>query len=189
MKISAFFSISLLAAAAVAQPVIVDKEFKDHFKEDFKLHTKSAIAEKIHDATADMASKILRDSMDLSWQIKMPDFDRMINSEINTKLDLAFQKRFNLPFEYQVRAGNDASAREESFYRRGTGALDNREWDRAAQSFSMAASFAGPRADGALYWKAYSLNKLGRRSASGWTGAPSASRIAQPELRRAARVC
>ena len=163
MKISAFFSISLLAAAAVAQPVIVDKEFKDHFKEDFKLHTKSVIAEKIHEATADMASKIARDSMDLSWQIKMPDFDRMINSEINSKLDLAFQKRFNLPFEYQVRAGNDASAREESFYRRGTGALDNREWDRAAQSFSMAASFAGPRADGALYWKAYSLNKLGRR--------------------------
>ena len=109
-----------------------------------------------------MASKHAFDAMDLSWQIKtphikMPDFDRMINTEINTKLDLAFQHRLNLPFEYQVRAGNEAAAREESFYRRGTGAMDERDWDRAAQSFSMAASFAGPRADGALYWKADSL--------------------------------
>jgi len=47
-------------------------------------------------------------------------------------------------------------------YERGLGALDQRHWDEALQAFTKAAS-SGDRADGALYWKAYALNKLGRR--------------------------
>jgi HEAT repeat protein len=40
-------------------------------------------------------------------------------------------------------------------------ALEAREWARAAELFQEAA--AGSRAEGALYWKAYAFNKLGRR--------------------------
>ncbi|MFN7996145.1 MAG: HEAT repeat domain-containing protein [Bryobacteraceae bacterium] len=48
-------------------------------------------------------------------------------------------------------------------YTRGQSALDARRWDEAVAAFSEAAADNGSRADGALYWKAYALNKLGRR--------------------------
>jgi tetratricopeptide (TPR) repeat protein len=48
-------------------------------------------------------------------------------------------------------------------YERGQTALDRHRWDEALADFTQAASQAGSRADGALYWKAYTLNKLGRR--------------------------
>src|SRR5258707_9706611 len=40
---------------------------------------------------------------------------------------------------------------------------DRSRWDQAGDNFSEAAARGGARADGALYWKAYALNKLGRR--------------------------
>jgi hypothetical protein len=48
-------------------------------------------------------------------------------------------------------------------YEVGQMALDRRRWDEAAQIFGQIAAKGDPRADGALYWKAYALNKLGRR--------------------------
>jgi hypothetical protein len=48
-------------------------------------------------------------------------------------------------------------------YQRGQRALDSRNWDEALQSFTQVAGSGGTRADGALYWKAYALAKLGRR--------------------------
>ena len=36
-------------------------------------------------------------------------------------------------------------------------------WDEALNDFTQAAATGGARADGALYWKAYVLNKLSRR--------------------------
>ncbi|HEX7088377.1 MAG TPA: HEAT repeat domain-containing protein [Vicinamibacterales bacterium] len=57
---------------------------------------------------------------------------------------------------------NDAAA----LYQRGTEALDRGEFDLAAESFAAAAKLQGDRADGALYWQAYALNKGGRRAAA-----------------------
>ena len=55
-------------------------------------------------------------------------------------------------------------AREEEAYQRGTQALDEKRWERALEAFDQVAAQSGRRADGALYWKAYSLSKLGRRA-------------------------
>jgi hypothetical protein len=52
---------------------------------------------------------------------------------------------------------------EDHEYEQGQRALDNRRWDEALQQFTAVASGKGSRADGALYWKAYVLNKLNRR--------------------------
>ena len=52
--------------------------------------------------------------------------------------------------------GNDA-------YQRGTSSLDKRDWEKAVARFSEAIQKKSTRPDGALYWKAYALNKLGRR--------------------------
>jgi len=48
-------------------------------------------------------------------------------------------------------------------YERGQRALDSRNWDEALDRFTEAAGSGGSRADGAFYWKAYALAKLGRR--------------------------
>jgi HEAT repeat protein len=55
------------------------------------------------------------------------------------------------------------AAQGERDYERGQRALDGRRWDEAVAAFEKAAERGGSRADAALYWKAWSLNRLGRR--------------------------
>lgn len=61
-------------------------------------------------------------------------------------------------------SGQAANGREEELYKDGTDYLNDNQWQQAADKFSQVASMKGRRADAALYWKAYSLNKAGRRS-------------------------
>lgn len=71
---------------------------------------------------------------------------------------------FEMPEAESFLAQTAATNREEGrLYRKGQAALDARRWDEAVQAFGEAASEKGPRSDGALYWKAFALNKLGRR--------------------------
>ncbi len=53
----------------------------------------------------------------------------------------------------------EAQARE---YELGSNDLDNRQWEKAIEHFNKVPKDSS-RADAALYWKAYALNKLGRR--------------------------
>jgi TolA-binding protein len=53
---------------------------------------------------------------------------------------------------------------EDRFYDCGRRAIDESQWDRAVDYFTRAAAVKGDRADGALYWKAYSQNRLGQRA-------------------------
>jgi HEAT repeat protein len=55
-------------------------------------------------------------------------------------------------------------SREDEAYERGTEALDEEEWGRALEAFESVIRMAGRKADAALYWKAYTLNKAGRAS-------------------------
>ena len=48
-------------------------------------------------------------------------------------------------------------------YQKGKAAIDARRWDEAVEAFTDVIANNGANADGALYWKAYALNKLGRR--------------------------
>ncbi len=54
--------------------------------------------------------------------------------------------------------------REEELYDDATEAIDEGQWDKAAEKFAQVAAMKGKKADGALYWKAYAENKAGRRS-------------------------
>jgi hypothetical protein len=95
-------------------------------------------------------------------------------------LDLGFDFSFGPAFQNQmaqIRAQADQiRAQAENFkyfprpgrgddatYSAGQRALDRSQWDEALGDFNRVASSGGSRADGALYWKAYALNKLGRR--------------------------
>ena len=52
---------------------------------------------------------------------------------------------------------------EERLYRRGAEYLDKREWEKAIEEFDKVIERKAAKADGAYYWKAYGLSKLGRR--------------------------
>ena len=52
---------------------------------------------------------------------------------------------------------------DDRLYDAGQRALEQRRWDEALEDFNQVSARAGARADGAWYWKAYTLNKLGRR--------------------------
>jgi HEAT repeat protein len=55
------------------------------------------------------------------------------------------------------------SEREADLYEEGTDAIDDEEWEEAVRVFSKCAELRGKRADGALYWTAYALNKQGQK--------------------------
>jgi HEAT repeat protein len=52
---------------------------------------------------------------------------------------------------------------EEQLYKDGTNHLNESQWQQAVETFSEVAAMKGRRADAALYWKAYALNKAGQR--------------------------
>ena len=64
-------------------------------------------------------------------------------------------------FQLQFQSRGRGEEKADRHYERGQRALDKRDWAEAVDSFSEAAAGKG-RADGALYWKAYALTKLGR---------------------------
>jgi tetratricopeptide (TPR) repeat protein len=56
-----------------------------------------------------------------------------------------------------------ANAHEDELYNDATSALNDEEFDDAAQKFDQVARMHGRKADAGLYWKAYALNKAGNK--------------------------
>jgi HEAT repeat protein len=59
--------------------------------------------------------------------------------------------------------GRGTSGKFDGDYDNGTLALDDHKYAEAVQRFDAVINSKSQRADGALYWKAYALNRLGRR--------------------------
>jgi tetratricopeptide (TPR) repeat protein len=80
-------------------------------------------------------------------------------------MDFAFNYNFNTPmaFAQNMTIGARQKMNDDRWYDNGLRALDSHRWDEALEDFNQVASHAGPRADGGWYWKAYTLNRLGRR--------------------------
>jgi tetratricopeptide (TPR) repeat protein len=74
-----------------------------------------------------------------------------------------------------------ADKKEAELYQRAVSAIDSEEWDRAVRDFSKVIELKGSRADGALYWTAYALNRLSRNGEA--KQAISTLRKAYPESR------
>jgi len=66
----------------------------------------------------------------------------------------------------EAQAEREASRkeREEQLYEDGQDALEEARWQRAIERFSTVAAAKTARADAALYWKAYALDKLGQKA-------------------------
>ncbi len=77
---------------------------------------------------------------------------------------LAADLEFDLP-QAVARSGQVLALRSANGdYDRGTSALDSGRYDRAIEAFDKVIAANGPKADGAMYWKAYALNRLGKRT-------------------------
>lgn len=61
-------------------------------------------------------------------------------------------------------ADETPAQRQAEHYVEGTEALDERRYARAIEAFAAAARLAGPRQDGALYWKAWAHSRQGQAS-------------------------
>lgn len=57
----------------------------------------------------------------------------------------------------------DSEDRNLELYKDGTNAIDEQRYERAVDRFNRVIESKSPRSDGAYYWKAYALNKLGKR--------------------------
>lgn len=124
---------------------------------DLQLDIQSDIQTRIQDA---MQDKILG-KMD----------DKM--AETNAKMAEAYAKsadkykyNYAAPLAaYQQRAATYSMAKggsDESLYNNGLSAINNHQYDQALSEFNNVVTRNGIRAEGALYWKAYVLTKLGR---------------------------
>jgi tetratricopeptide (TPR) repeat protein len=124
-------------------------------------------------AAADMASHpaeleaLLKDAKAATVEaVSSPEFKALREAMIAGARAKALTDQLHLgPLAFaQQPAPKIASADEENrYYERGQRDLERNRWDQAADNFSEAVSRGGTRADGAFYWKAYALNKLGRR--------------------------
>ena len=87
------------------------------------------------------------------------------SGNLSSRAAQALQDQIRQVEDQLRRAQEGLSARMSAdlLYGRGQSALDGRRWDEALNDFTQVVSKGGDRADGALYWKAYVLNKLGRR--------------------------
>jgi hypothetical protein len=81
-------------------------------------------------------------------------------------MDFAYNFNFNTPMAFQQNMGMSQRQKmnDDRWYDNGLRALDSHRWDEALEDFNQVASHAGTRADGGWYWKAYTLNRLGRRN-------------------------
>ena len=66
----------------------------------------------------------------------------------------------------EEQAAKEAARRdqEERWYEQGQDALEEARWQQAVERFTSVASAKLARADAALYWKAYALDKLGQKA-------------------------
>jgi len=67
------------------------------------------------------------------------------------------------PSNGSIADDDQEKSREEDLYDQGTDAIDDSRWQEAVEKFDRVVQLHSKRADAALYWKAWALNKLGRR--------------------------
>jgi tetratricopeptide (TPR) repeat protein len=120
----------------------------------------------LQDNLRDMKFNLNIDTQAIKEQIKSQSKQWAVDMAANApKMVFDAYSQLNMPFAFApqgpmkvVRRGSD-----ESMYNAGQRALDARRYSEALENFNQVASHEGPHADGAAYWKAYTLIKLGRK--------------------------
>src|ERR1051326_7728674 len=142
--------------AAIVAAAVWAQDVPDRERLQFEMDRAREAMERAQQKMADFHLNVNLDlePMLLAQKVATDVSDR-INEKVNEKMHEAFTKP-RMHFELM-----------HDLYSRGMDALDRRAYDRAWRNFDHSyksgAEKKETRAEGALYWKAYSLNKLGRR--------------------------
>jgi hypothetical protein len=103
------------------------------------------------------------------WQDKVQEKAFEKAQEKMTTANAKLAEKFNfdglnkaMAMQQRVIYGGGGRGSDDSMYQNGLRAIDNHQYDQALSEFNNVVAHAGVRAEGALYWKAYVLNKLGR---------------------------
>jgi hypothetical protein len=99
-----------------------------------------------------------------AFEMQDMKFKFNMDHQIAAVADSLTHLKLNMPFAYAPQQSPAARARmsDDNAYAQGQRALEGRRYTEALEYFNQVAARGGNRADGALYWKAYSLIKLSR---------------------------
>jgi TolA-binding protein len=147
----------------VAETQVIMKEKADELRERARTLAKAAGADVI-DFSTDFAFDVAREQMQAAM------------AKVRSSIDIAFARQASAsaprpptpptpptPPRPSVYVHSRRVESAERTYERGQRALDERRWEEALEAFTTVAAKEGSRKEGAYYWKAYTLNKLGRR--------------------------
>ncbi len=96
------------------------------------------------------------------FEAKMADFGNKM-ADWGTQFGTQFGAKMATAGAGFFQSGRFGRSSDDRLYESGQRELDQSHWNAALTNFAEVAGRGGPRADGALYWKAYALNKLNRR--------------------------
>ncbi len=136
---------------------------------------------------ADVKAQFDNLNFDFQFQKDWPDLQFQIQDEIQAKIDGKMDakmatanakiaeasakaaQKFNfdalgksLAFQQGRAIYSGPRGSDDGMYQNGLNAITNHQYEQALSEFNNVVVRAGVRAEGALYWKAYVLNKLGR---------------------------
>jgi len=133
---------------------------------------------------SDLKAKLDNMNLDIQFPKDWPDVQLRIQDELNGRLDERmatanakiaevtakatakaaknFSFDFDKSFAMQPKLYTGPRGSDDGMYQNGLRDIENHQYEQALSEFNMVVSHAGVRAEGALYWKAYVLNKQGR---------------------------
>jgi TolA-binding protein len=126
------------------------------------------MSEQAKEQAREMAQQMKEQNREIAEQAREAARKAMEDAHLNGRLNVQIPPmNLNLDLAQQIGRGPNFPVRvlrnDNSLYGRGQSALDDHKYDQALDAFTEVVARGGPKADGALYWKAYTLNKLGKR--------------------------
>jgi TolA-binding protein len=122
---------------------------------DLKLEN---LRDRLEDSDFDIDIKLQQKLSDLDMKLNLPSFDGLAFLQ-----DARPAVAPGMPPAPPSPKFARISGRGDGEYDAGTRALDQHHYDEAVRRFDVAINSKSARADGALYWKAYALNRAGKR--------------------------
>jgi hypothetical protein len=153
-----------------APPNVIYLEDQDNYRELGRVYAEQAreMAQQAREQAREAQQQAREQARDVEQQAREQARRAVEDMHLNIQVPIAPLGNLNLDFAPQLRGqvmppparimrGND-----NTLYGRGQSALDSHKYDEALDYFSEVVARGAAKADGALYWKAYTLNKLGR---------------------------
>lgn len=154
-----------VAPVPPAPPNVIYLDDQDNYRDLGRVYAQQAreMAQQAQQQVREQAREIEQQARE---QARKAAQDMRLNMQVPLgalgNLNLDFSPQLRGPGQIMTPQARIIRGNDNTLYGRGQTALDNHKYDEALDYFTEVVARGGPKADGALYWKAYTLNKLGR---------------------------